>query len=82
LPRRLLMLPLTGALAGQLFPCGLTPEPEVAVEPIGDVLLGVGAVGEAEVLLAIDVVRASALLPQSDRVKRVRTVRHAAFRPR
>ena len=55
------MLPLTGVLVGQLVPCSLTPEPEV-VKLLGGVLLDVNATGEAEVLLARNVVIASAFL--------------------
>jgi len=56
------MLPLIGALAGQLVPCGLTPDPEVTVELLGDMLLGVDASSEAEVLLVRNVIIASAFL--------------------
>jgi len=73
------MLPLIGALAGQLVPCGLTPEPEVDVALFGDVLLGVNASGEAEVLLARNVVIASAFLLLLDKVRRMKHARHAAL---
>ena len=56
------MLPLIGELAGQLVPCGLTPEPEVAVEFLGDTLLGVDASSEAEALLVRNVIIAEAFL--------------------
>jgi len=75
------MLPLIGALAAQLVPCGLTPEPEVGVEFLGGVLLDVNVIGKVEVLLARNVVIASAFLLQLDKVKRVKKARHAALIP-
>jgi len=43
-------LPLTGASAGQVVPCGLTPASEAVVETPGDVLLAGDAAVEGGVL--------------------------------